>query len=55
MRRVVRALLEHQSGELTHDATLVLVQWHGTGESPRVLTELHRCAVQTGVTAQLFR
>jgi Stage II sporulation protein E (SpoIIE) len=29
MRRVIRALLEHQSGDLTDDATLVLVQWHG--------------------------
>ncbi len=29
MRRVVRALLEHQSGDLDDDATLVLVQWHG--------------------------
>lgn len=29
MRRVVRALMEHQSGDLGDDATLVLVQWHG--------------------------
>jgi serine phosphatase RsbU (regulator of sigma subunit) len=29
MRRVVRALLEHQSGNLSDDATLLLVQWHG--------------------------
>ena len=29
MRRVVRALLEHQSGDLSDDATIVLVQWHG--------------------------
>jgi serine phosphatase RsbU (regulator of sigma subunit) len=29
MRRVVRALLEHQSGDLNDDATIVLVQWHG--------------------------
>lgn len=27
MRRVVRALLEHQRGDLTDDASLVLVQW----------------------------
>jgi len=33
MRRVVRALLEHQSGDLADDATLVLVQWHGPAES----------------------
>jgi serine phosphatase RsbU (regulator of sigma subunit) len=29
MRRVVRALLEHQSGDLHDDATMLLVQWHG--------------------------
>ena len=29
MRRVVRALLEHQAGDLDDDATIVLVQWHG--------------------------
>ena len=29
MRRAIRALLEHQSGDLSDDATLVLVQWHG--------------------------
>ena len=29
MRRVVRALLEHQAGDLNDDATIVLVQWHG--------------------------
>jgi serine phosphatase RsbU (regulator of sigma subunit) len=29
MRRVIRALLEHQAGDLSDDATLVLVQWHG--------------------------
>lgn len=29
MRRVVRALLVHQSGDLTDDATVLLVQWHG--------------------------
>ena len=33
MRRVVRTLLEHQSGELADDATLVLVQWHGNAGS----------------------
>jgi serine phosphatase RsbU (regulator of sigma subunit) len=27
MRRVVRALLEHQRGRLDDDATLLLVQW----------------------------
>ena len=27
MRRVVRALLEHQQGNLSDDASLVLVQW----------------------------
>ena len=31
MRRVVRALLEHQQGQLTDDATLLLVQWRGDG------------------------
>jgi serine phosphatase RsbU (regulator of sigma subunit) len=29
MRRVVRALLEHQQGQLTDDATLLLVEWRG--------------------------
>jgi serine phosphatase RsbU (regulator of sigma subunit) len=29
MRRLVRALLEHQSGDLNDDATMMLVQWHG--------------------------
>ncbi|GAB2866344.1 PP2C family protein-serine/threonine phosphatase [Nocardioides pacificus] len=29
MRRVVQALLEHQSGDLDDDATLLLVSWHG--------------------------
>jgi serine phosphatase RsbU (regulator of sigma subunit) len=28
MRRVVRALLEHQQGNLSDDASLVLVQWN---------------------------
>jgi hypothetical protein len=27
MRRVVRALLEHQNGRLTDDASLALLQW----------------------------
>jgi serine/threonine protein phosphatase PrpC len=30
MRRVVHALLEHQAGDLDDDATLLLVEWHGT-------------------------
>jgi hypothetical protein len=29
MRRVVRALLEHQQGQLADDATLLLVEWRG--------------------------
>jgi len=29
MRRVVHALLDHQSGDLEDDATLLLVEWHG--------------------------
>lgn len=29
MRRVIRELLEHQSGDLTDDATLLLVDWRG--------------------------
>jgi hypothetical protein len=29
MRRVVRALLEHQQGRLDDDATLLLVEWRG--------------------------
>jgi serine/threonine protein phosphatase PrpC len=31
MRRVVRALLEHQQGSLSDDASLVLVQWNAAG------------------------
>lgn len=38
MRRGVHALLEHQAGDLDDDATLLLVEWHGTkgpdGERP---------------------
>lgn len=30
LRRVVHALLEHQAGDLDDDATLLLVEWHGT-------------------------
>ncbi len=29
MRRVVHALLDHQTGDLDDDATLLLVEWHG--------------------------
>jgi serine phosphatase RsbU (regulator of sigma subunit) len=29
MRRVVRSLLEHQQGQLSDDATLLLAEWHG--------------------------
>lgn len=29
MRRVVRALLEHQQNELSDDATFLVVEWHG--------------------------
>lgn len=29
MRRVVHALLDHQAGDLSDDATLLLVEWHG--------------------------
>ncbi len=31
LRRLVRAVLEHQADRLTDDATLVLVQWNGAG------------------------
>jgi hypothetical protein len=30
MRRVVHALLDHQAGDLDDDATLLLIEWHGT-------------------------
>jgi len=30
LRRLVRAVLEHQGGGLRDDATLLLVQWTGT-------------------------
>ena len=33
MRRVVRALLEHQQGQLTDDATLLLIEWRGNPQS----------------------
>jgi Stage II sporulation protein E (SpoIIE) len=33
MRRVVRTLLEHQQGQLTDDATLLLVEWRGNPQS----------------------
>lgn len=39
MRRVVRALLEHQQGRLDDDATLLLVQWQVEDES-RLLPQL---------------
>ena len=32
MRRVVRALLAHQQGRLTDDATLLLVEWRGSSQ-----------------------
>ena len=32
IRRLVRAILERQDDRLTDDATLVLVQWHGSGQ-----------------------
>jgi serine phosphatase RsbU (regulator of sigma subunit) len=32
MRRVVHALLDHHAGDLDDDATLLLVEWHGTPE-----------------------
>ena len=30
MRRIVHALLDHQAGDLEDDATLLLIEWHGT-------------------------
>lgn len=35
MRRVVRALLEHQQSQLTDDATLLLIDWRGDRPSTR--------------------
>jgi serine phosphatase RsbU (regulator of sigma subunit) len=32
LRRVVHALLAHQQNQLTDDATLLLVEWHGGGQ-----------------------
>jgi serine phosphatase RsbU (regulator of sigma subunit) len=32
LRRVVHALLEHQQNQLTDDATLLLVEWRGSGQ-----------------------
>lgn len=37
MRRVVRALLEHQQGRLTDDATLLSVQWRTDDDSEQAL------------------
>lgn len=34
MRRLVHALLEHQSGDLADDATMLQVTWHGRDLSP---------------------
>lgn len=34
MRRVARTLLEHQSSDLTDDATMLLVEWHPTTQPP---------------------
>ena len=36
MRRVVRALLEHQQGQLSDDATMLLVEWR-SGRQQRLL------------------
>lgn len=33
MRRLVHILLEHQSGDLADDATLLQVTWHGRPDS----------------------
>jgi serine phosphatase RsbU (regulator of sigma subunit) len=35
LRRLARSVLEHQAGGLRDDATLLLVQWTGTGHPPR--------------------
>jgi serine phosphatase RsbU (regulator of sigma subunit) len=32
MRRVIRALLQHQQGQLTDDATLLLLEWRTASE-----------------------
>ena len=39
MRRVVRALLEHQQGQLDDDATLLLAEWRTGGEQNLILQE----------------
>jgi serine phosphatase RsbU (regulator of sigma subunit) len=41
LRRLIHAVLAHQDGQLTDDATVVLIEWHGqqaaeTGELPTV-------------------
>jgi serine phosphatase RsbU (regulator of sigma subunit) len=35
LRRLARSVLDHQAGGLRDDATLLLVQWTGTGHPPR--------------------
>jgi serine phosphatase RsbU (regulator of sigma subunit) len=32
MRRIVRALLDHQQGQLTDDATLLLLEWRSDNQ-----------------------
>jgi serine phosphatase RsbU (regulator of sigma subunit) len=52
MRRVVHALLDHQAGDLDDDATLLLVEWHGTsgpGDEPPRLSVTGARALHPGV------
>ena len=37
MRRVVRTLLEHQQGQLSDDASLLLLEWRGGNEQTLTL------------------
>ncbi|WP_035922620.1 PP2C family protein-serine/threonine phosphatase [Frankia sp. QA3] len=35
LRRLIRAILEHQHGRLTDDASIVMFEWHPTGSDPQ--------------------
>ncbi len=39
MRRVVRALLTHQQGQLSDDATMLLLEWHSGNEQALLPTD----------------
>ena len=40
MRRVVRALLTHQQGQLSDDATMLLLEWRSSNEQALQISDL---------------